>query len=424
MAFNFFRKKEEGAPDIGKEETEEGIVGDPEDEIYEEPEKIERKAGRKNKEKQAKQKAGRKREGNINSEMQGQEENPSAGRSFEIERLNAKIEAVDGLIKGHSERFSGLSQQIGEIRGMTISNEKEISKISTSSSKAIDIVKEVEPEKLRIDYQKLDAKIQTLSEKLEGNKQFMETIMSEIKDLRRKAGIFIGTEALLKLNEEVKRDLIELQKLSARVNLNADKSEQIFIELKKGFADVQKMNEVANNLDSSYSGVKKEIEKLKLDYSNIVTHSDFNDFKKTFENKFEAFEETIGETEKIKEENENLAEMLEKTLAIAKRNKEDIADIAITIGDEHVKRVSDYENQLMAILKIIDTLAGNISEIRQVLGIGKRKKLSVAHYNKQILGKNSIKMQNIDVHPKISKNLMVKNSKIPKAIKKKYRNKI
>ena len=70
--------------------------------------------------------------------------------NLKLERLGARMESVDALLKGFSERFSMLSQQVGELRGMNLSNEKSIGKIATESSVAIDIVSELKPEKLII----------------------------------------------------------------------------------------------------------------------------------------------------------------------------------------------------------------------------------------------------------------------------------
>lgn len=284
---------------------------------------------------------------------------------LEFQKINARIESITEWIKQFYERFSYVSESIGSIRNMALNNEKQISKISLEAQKSFDIVKEVKPEKLRIDYQKIDIRIKAIEEKLTMNKQFSDIIMNELKDLKRRAGIFIGTDALLKLNEDVKKDLIELQKMGARVRMNSDKSEQLFIELRKGFAENQKLNQVFSNLDVSYSGLQKEIGKLKLDYSNILTRNDFSDFKKNTENKLITFENEISEIEKIKEENERLAKLVETTLSIAKKNEEDIGKIGVSLGDDRIEKVSDYENKFSKLLEIIDKISNEVNRIRK-----------------------------------------------------------
>jgi chromosome segregation ATPase len=338
-------------------------------------------------------------------------------KSIEIEKLTARVEAIYAWIKEFYERFSNISERIGEIRAMNLENERQISNSMKEAARAVDIVREVKPEKLRMDYKKSEARIDMLGEKIDANKQFTDTIMEELKELKRKAEVFSGTETVLKLNEEIKKDLIEIQKLGSITRLHADKVEQIFIEMRRGFTEYQKINAVISNLDASYSGLKGEIEKLKIDYSDILNKKDFDDFKKTFNNKFAIVENYLSDIDDMKKENESMNRAIETAVSIAEDNKRDIGDIAVTIGDDKIKRVSDYENQLASILRIIDTLAGQIASIKKKVGM-EEKKISVDEYKKEVIGKKKINLKNVEVHPEISKHFISKKPEIPKTIKK------
>jgi len=416
MAFDFLKKKD-GVPDVGQEETFDEKKAKKENA----GKSIKKKSEKSNLDKPVGEFYGVEDDGGPEKPVKSTGLKPSSGsksldsekNKLEFNKINAKIEAMNSLLKGFSERFSNVSQQIGEIRTMNLSNEKTISKMSLEGRKAADIVKEVKPEKLRLDYQKAGLKIQTLAEKIDANKQFQETLMKEVKDLRRKAGIFIGTDALLKLNEDVKKDLIELQRMGSRVRVNADKSEQLFVELRKGFAESRKVDEIVSSLDASYSGLKEEVGRLKIDYGNIVDSDNFEDFKKSMRNKFIALESSIAEFESLKENNQRLSHLIEKILMIAKRNEEDIADVAATIGDDKVKRISDYENQLNSVLKIIDTLAGQVGAIRKKLGLSKEK-ISVDPVKSKIVKKDKLKLKNMEVHPDVSKGLVVEKPRVVK----------
>ena len=400
--FNFLKKKDSGVPDVGQEDRyeeekkakeekkePEQEAEESEDVQEEEVEEEVKKISSKNKNTPASQKV---------SEFQ----------SLALEKINAKLEALDALMKGYSERFSSMSERLGEIRTMSLNNEKEISKVALDSSKAVDVVREVKPEKLRTDYMRVDARIQAVEEKIESNKQFYETIMNEVKDLRQKAGIFVGTDALLKLNEEVKKDLIEVQKMNNRVRINTDKSESIFIELKRTLTNNEKLMETVSSLDSSYSGTRKELDKLKLDYSSIVKQDELSDAKKEIEKRVIAIENETGKVSEMFDENRRLGKLIETMFLMIKKNKEEIGDMALTIGDSHIKKVGEYDEKLGSILRIIDELAGQVNTIKSVLGISKDK-IEVKHDNKQIVTKNDVKMKNMDISSKISKSLVPKD---------------
>jgi len=343
---------------------------------------------------------------------------------LEVEKINARLEAVNQWMGGYSERFSNLSERIGEIRTMAMSNEKLISKCSLDASRAMDLVNGVKPERLRLEYQRLDLKVSSFLEKLEAKKQYEQAIMNELKDLRQKAGIFIGTDGLLRLNEEVKRDLIEIQKLGARVRMDADKAEQIFIELKSGFAEVEKAEELTLTLHQNYSGLQKEVEKLKLDFSSIIKDSEFESFKKNIQSRVTVVEKLAIQMDQVKEENSRLGKIIETILGVSKRNKEDISNIAVTIGDNKIKSVSDYENQVDSLLGIIDQLAQQLAGLRKQMGM-KPEKINVRRENKKITH-NSSKTIKEEIPRTIAKSKplvkksekKIKKSKVKKQIKK------
>lgn len=285
--------------------------------------------------------------------------------NLEIQKIQARIEALNSLSKGLSERFSVVNQTLGELRAMNLSNEKAVAKLESLSAKAVGVVEEVKPERLRFDFQKIDMKVEQLAQKFESRQVFVDNLMEEVKDLRRKTGTFVGTDALLKLNEDVKKDLISTQQISARARMHADKAEQMFIEFNRGLAQSEKILGLVNNLDNNYGSLKKELEKMKLDYSNVATKNDILDVKKYFENKVLAVDNAVNAVKKIESDNERLVKVLETSLAISRQNKEDIADIALTIGNDHLQKVSEYDTKLNEILKVIDTLAGQVAELRE-----------------------------------------------------------
>ena len=305
--------------------------------------------------------------------------------NLEVEKLNGKIEMLDSLIKGVNERLSVIGQQVGEVRSMAMGNEKSIIKSTADSLKAVDIVKEVKPEELRVAYQKMDLKIQMLNEKLGANKEFNDSLMAEIKELKGKAGLFVGTEGVLKLNDDVKKDLIEVQKLASKVRLNADKSEQIFMEIRKGFAESQKLNQIFNGLDSSYSGLREQVEKLKVDYSSLVSYKDYTDNQKRLDSNLAVIEESLNSLDEVKKNNERLTDVVEKVFVLVRNNERNVDNLAVTIGDTKVKKASDYEERFRLLLEIVEEVSDELAKVKKKVGVkGKRGTSKKAILKKKI----------------------------------------
>jgi len=358
--FGLFKNKGESPPDIGHEETiKEDISSEKDDNNFSNDSYIDDSKLR-----------------TSNFKIPPNQQNQT--NNYELEKINARIEMFSSLIKGFNERISTLNQQIGEIRTMSLSNEKNLSKSTIEAQKVIEVVKEVSPEKLRLDYQRIDMKTATLSEKIESNKQYMETIMEELKDLKRKASVFEGTEGLLRLNDDLKKDMIEIQKLGGKVKVNADKSEQIFIELKKGFAENQKTNQIIGNLDNSYSGLRKDLERLNLQHSKVMNTDDFYNFIKNIDNKLSVFQNAFSEFERIKEENEKIKQTMDNILQMEKRNEEDIGNIGLTLGNQSIKKVGEYEQKLLSVLEVLEKTSLEIKGIKEKLS-GKNYRVRDMH---------------------------------------------
>ena len=126
--------------------------------------------------------------------------------NIRIEQLNAKLETISNWMKQVYERFSYISESIGEMRSANLNNEKQIVKAIKDSAQASELVKEVQPEALRLDYKKATLRMDVLDEKLESSKQFVDSVLEQFKDIQRKAEVFIGTEGVLKLNEDTQKE--------------------------------------------------------------------------------------------------------------------------------------------------------------------------------------------------------------------------
>lgn len=293
---------------------------------------------------------------------------PDSGQTnVGIEQLRTRIIALQSLMQGFFERFSQLNQQVGEVRTMALSNEKTISKSAQIAEKAASMVEEVQPQELNIRYQKIDGKIDMLDSKIEAEKQFKEGVMKELGELRKKSESFIGTEALLKLNEETKGDLINVQKSVSEIRAYSSKVEEIFAESRKSYIKVEKLKETVENLNSFYGEIKKVIEKLKVNYSQIVNQDNFEDFRDSINKRFSRIENFLSHFENIPEKNEEITRTIENTLAVAKRNRRDIDNLALAIGDEGIQKVSDIEDRVDSILKVIDVMSQQISELRKTM---------------------------------------------------------
>ena len=197
-----------------------------------------------------------------------------------LERIATQIKALNEIREGNDERFARISEQMGEIRSMVIDNEKHMRDIEIKATKASDLVNAIKPETLSTEVKKIDAKVEAAKGKIEAGKSINDSIVEELKNIKRQMNLFKGTDAIFKLNEDVKKELINIQKIKAIIEGHADKIEQIFIEIQKNFSDFQKLGDKTENIAILSSGLQKELNNLKMKFQTLPNKKDLDNLRK------------------------------------------------------------------------------------------------------------------------------------------------
>jgi len=214
--FDFLKKKkkEDGLEDVMDDNLEDNLEDESEDEPVEDAE-------------------------NIEDSLSKKDENSKITKlSADLEKVKAGVEGFTEIRKSFTERFSRVSEQIGELRSMILERDKTIQEIELKAIKSADLVEAVHPEKIMTEVHKQEAKAEALKASLEGNEAIMDRVMNELKETKRKVEFFRGVDEIVKLSEDVKAELIEIKKIESRININTDKVETLYAEIRSKFKDI------------------------------------------------------------------------------------------------------------------------------------------------------------------------------------------
>lgn len=213
----------------------------------------------------------------------------------DVEKLKAQFGTFYDLQKASTERFSRINEQIGELRSMIIERDKASQYLEAKTTQAIDLVKTVQPDKFMIELRKNEGKIEALKAGMEGSESITGNIVNELKEVKNKINVFRGMEQVLSLNEEAKKEFLEIKKIQAVVERHGDKIETIFVEMQKKFSDFIKFSDSVKDLDKSFKQISSEFDSIKVKISDFAT-------KKEVENlisKFDDFEKYTGSIIKL-----------------------------------------------------------------------------------------------------------------------------
>ena len=256
----------------------------------------------------------------------------------ELTKIKSSLEAFGEVRKSNSERFQRISEQIGELRGMIMDTNKTIGTVEVSATKAIDLVNAVQPDKLMIDVRKIDGKVEGLRAMIEANEAMMKDIMEEMKVMRKQMNFYKGTDQVMKMNEDVKKEIAEIKHIETIIDRHANKVETIFLEVEKKFTEFDKFNDVTKDLDKSFKKVSSDFDKMKVQIDEkaekkefVKVIGQFNEFEKhtgnilkLLDSKSKTVEEDLGEKFK------KLTDSLQKSFDQVKKEVEKKHDVKLT----------------------------------------------------------------------------------------------
>jgi chromosome segregation ATPase len=217
---------------------------------------------------------------------------------MEITKIKAQLESYGEVRKANSERFTRTSEQMGELRGMIMDINKTMSKIEVSATKAIDLVESVQPEKLMIEIRKQEGKMESLKANIESNEAMMKDIMEEMKKMRTQMNFYKGIEQVIKLNDEVKAEILEIKKVEATIERHADKGETIFLDLEKKMASFEQFERKISEVDELFHGIQGDFDKMKMQINSKAEKKEFLNLM----DKFTDFEKHTGDVLKLLDE--------------------------------------------------------------------------------------------------------------------------
>ncbi len=207
----------------------------------------------------------------------GEDQKPAISGNVEAEltKIKSSLDALNEVRKANAEQFTRISEQIGELRGALMDSNKAIGTIEVASTKAIDMVSSVQPDKLMIEVRKTDGKVEALRANIEANESIMKDIMKEMKEMRAQMGFYKGVDQVVKMNNEIKQELIEIKKTEGLVGKHADRVETIFVEVEKKFYDFDKFNEVVKELDRSFKKIAADFDKMRVSVEDKADKKEF-----------------------------------------------------------------------------------------------------------------------------------------------------
>ncbi|MBW2968226.1 hypothetical protein KY362_07105 [Candidatus Woesearchaeota archaeon] len=255
----------------------------------------------------------------------------------DITKINAQLESFKEIRKANAERFATINEQIGEIRGQIMDTNRNMGVLEVKTTKAADLVESVHPDKLMIQVQRSDGKVEALRGLIESKDAMIQNIMDQLKSMRNQMKVFKGIEEVLKMNEQVKTEVMNMKKLTAKVEQHSDRVENVFVESQKTFKEF-------NDLLGQVSVIKSQVKEIgeKVDKQEVKT-------AKFIEKK--EFEKRMDDIAKLSKRMKDIADRAENNLKTVEAGFGQAKGELKGAFDERIQRAEELSNAFAKVLQ-------------------------------------------------------------------------
>ena len=230
-----------------------------------------------------------------------------------------------------------MNEQIGEIRGQVMDVNRNMGVLEVKTTKAADLVESVHPDKLMIQVQKCDGKVEGLRGLIESKDAMIQNIMEQLKNMRNQMKVFKGIEEVLKLNEEVKTEVLNMKKLTALVERHADRVENVFVESQKTFKEFNELIGKMSAVQSQLKETGEKVDKIEVKLAKFIEKKEF--------------EKRLNEIEKLGKRMKAIANAAENGLKSLSTNFNEAKGELKGAFDERLQRAETLSNAFAKLLQ-------------------------------------------------------------------------
>ncbi|MEM2192099.1 MAG: hypothetical protein QXG38_00605 [Candidatus Hadarchaeales archaeon] len=197
-----------------------------------------------------------------------------ASLTRKVEQIEAQVAAFASLREAYDTRFTMLSEKIGELRSMILSQAKDAADTKAKAERALMSLEGIKPEEFRAAIIRRDAEVEATKAKLTTVEDMIKTLMREISEFRNALAQFKGMEAILGMADESRKNIIRIQQLRDQVEVMSDKVMAAFMEFQRRFKDVTDLSIKVGTLEEQLRTLSKNVSQMDVTVKQAVTKTE------------------------------------------------------------------------------------------------------------------------------------------------------
>ena len=210
-----------------------------------------------------------------------------------IEKMDGKLDIIDRFRNDMDERTRQLSEEIGELRSITMERERSFDRIKSDFEKVKDTVSGLEPTKLRKILDKREMEIMENKAKIESIENLVKALSEENKKFRALMSKIKSFENLVDISYDIDRKLSKIKEVKDHANKIASKVEMVFSELNRKASELENQKEKIAKLDELTIEMTNMLDEVTLKLTKFVEKKDLKKFEEDYKENFEKLKKSL-----------------------------------------------------------------------------------------------------------------------------------
>jgi chromosome segregation ATPase len=184
--------------------------------------------------------------------------------ALKVERIGARIDAMEDYRKTLDEKISRFSEEIGELRSTFLALDKRFTSLEVSAEKAVKAVEEIKPEEIKKDFEKRDRKLLELTAQIERMNEMLNSLKKEGAELRGMLEKIKSVENILEVSRKIEEKISRIEEVSRYADRTAAKVEVVFSELSGKLGEIERHKGKIERLDELTREMVKMLDEISL----------------------------------------------------------------------------------------------------------------------------------------------------------------
>lgn len=197
--------------------------------------------------------------------------------TLNLEKLSGRLEAEKASREGINERLSTMQEEIGELRSMILDREKTFNEIEAGFQQMRDKVEDVDPARIRKEFDKKEKMIVDNSASIEKVKNLAETMAAELKEYRAQMAKVKSVDNLLEESKAMEEKLKKIRDAENYIDKTSAKVEKVFLEVKEKLPRISGQEARIDALESLSKDIMSNVNELTVRTGKVITRDDVRD---------------------------------------------------------------------------------------------------------------------------------------------------